>query len=287
MVRYPDGTEEEIPTGAVLLATNGFGANRELVARHLPEIADALYQGSDQSLGDALRIGTELGAATAFSRRLSGARGRLDPRRARSWVGRRSCTAVCSSTAPAAASATRRPGYSEYAAELAARPGATGWIVLDEVVHEQCLPFQDYRDTVASGALVWAEDAQGLAAAIDVRRRGPGRRTASIRGGGAQVNVPTSSAGPTGNDRCDRRTRRCGWCPPSSTPKAGLLVNEHAAVVTPKTQPIPGLYAAGGAAAGISGHGAAGYLPGNGLLPAFGLAYLAADHVASKVRTRE
>jgi fumarate reductase flavoprotein subunit len=43
---------------------------------------------------------------------------------------------------------------------------------------------------------------------------------------------------------------------------------------------IDGLYASGGAAEGISGHGAAGYLAGNGLLPALGLAYLAADHLA-------
>src|SRR5690606_28591639 len=86
VVRYPDGTEEEIPTGAVLLATNGFGANRELVARHLPEIADALYQGSDQSLGDALRIGTERGRRRVFSTPIRGT-GPSHPRRARSWVG--------------------------------------------------------------------------------------------------------------------------------------------------------------------------------------------------------
>ena len=30
----------------------------------------------------------------------------------------------------------------------------------------------------------------------------------------------------------------------------------------------------------MSGHGAAGYLAGNGLLPALGLAVLAADHLA-------
>jgi len=42
--------------------------------------------------------------------------------------------------------------------------------------------------------------------------------------------------------------------------------------------PINGLYAAGGAAVGISGHGAAGYLAGNGLLSALGLGYLAGSH---------
>ena len=48
-------------------------------------------------------------------------------------------------------------------------------------------------------------------------------------------------------------------------------------------RPIRGLYASGGAAAGVSGHGAAGYLAGNGLLPAFGLAYLAADDLARRL----
>jgi fumarate reductase flavoprotein subunit len=65
--------------------------------------------------------------------------------------------------------------------------------------------------------------------------------------------------------------------------QGGLLVDEHAAVVDTQDRPIPGLYAAGGAAASISGHGAAGYLPGNGLLPAFGLAYLAATDVARRL----
>ncbi|MER2137103.1 MAG: FAD-binding protein, partial [Arthrobacter sp.] len=64
-VQTPDGPEE-IPTRAVLLATNGFGNNRELVEKHLPEIAGAQYYGSEESRGDALRIGTELGADTAY-----------------------------------------------------------------------------------------------------------------------------------------------------------------------------------------------------------------------------
>jgi fumarate reductase flavoprotein subunit len=43
--------------------------------------------------------------------------------------------------------------------------------------------------------------------------------------------------------------------------------------------PVAGLYAAGGAAAGMSGHGPTGYLAGNGLLAALGLGYLAGSHV--------
>ena len=66
--------------------------------------------------------------------------------------------------------------------------------------------------------------------------------------------------------------------------QGGLVVDEHARVIREDGSVIEGLYASGGAAAGISGHGAAGYLAGNGLLPALGLAYLAADHAASSLR---
>ena len=63
--------------------------------------------------------------------------------------------------------------------------------------------------------------------------------------------------------------------------QGGLVVDEHARVVRPDRSPLPGLYAAGGAAIGISGHGADGYLAGNGLLSALGLSFLAAEHAAS------
>lgn len=280
VVQYPDGTEEEIPTRAVLLATNGFGADRDLVRRHLPEIADALYQGSDQSLGDALRIGGGLGAATGY----------LDAYQGHGAVAAGAGTLVGWATIIHGAimvdlegrrfgDETR--GYSEYAAELAARPGATGWIVLDETIFHQCEPFKDFRDTVESGVLVWADDADGLAKAT------------GLPAGALAAELETAAAVARG-ERADEHGR-ANWERPLAAPYAavrvvpalfhtqgGLIVNEDAAVVDHDDRPIPGLYAAGGAAAGISGHGADGYLPGNGLLPAFGLAYLAAGDVARR-----
>jgi fumarate reductase flavoprotein subunit len=280
VVRYPDGTEEEIPTRAVLLATNGFGADAELVKRHLPEIAGALYQGSDQSLGDALRIGEKLGAATGF----------LDAYQGHGAVSANAGTLVGWATIIHGAILVdlegRRfgneiRGYSEYAAELAARPGSTGWIVLDETIFEQCQPFQDFRDVVSAGALVWADDAAGLAEAT------------GLPPGTLAEELSTSAAIARGEQ--EDEYGRTNWERPLSGRYAavrvvpalfhtqgGLLVDEHANVVDTQDRPIPGLYATGGAAASISGHGAAGYLPGNGLLPAFGLAYLAAGDVARR-----
>ena len=40
---------------------------------------------------------------------------------------------------------------------------------------------------------------------------------------------------------------------------------------------LAGLFAAGGTAAGLSGRGGEGYLPGNGLAQSFGLAWLAVE----------
>jgi fumarate reductase flavoprotein subunit len=61
--------------------------------------------------------------------------------------------------------------------------------------------------------------------------------------------------------------------------QGGLRVDGRARVLA-HGEPIRGVYAAGGAAAGISGHGASGYLAGNGLLAALGLGYLAGRDVS-------
>jgi fumarate reductase flavoprotein subunit len=68
--------------------------------------------------------------------------------------------------------------------------------------------------------------------------------------------------------------------------QGGLLVDAGAQVLSRDGTVIPGVYAAGGAAVGISGHGAAGYLAGNGLLSALGLSFLAAESVARKLQSR-
>ena len=167
-------------------------------------------------------------------------------------------------------------GYSEYGPQLAARPGATGWIILDQRVHDLCLPFTDFRQTVDGGALVWADDAAGLAEATGL----PADALAE------ELAATEATARGEGSDRFGRTSFEAPLTPPYAAVKVmpalfhtqgGLVVDGHARVLTADDTPIPGLYASGGAATGISGHGAAGYLAGNGLLPALGLAYLAAN----------
>jgi fumarate reductase flavoprotein subunit len=57
--------------------------------------------------------------------------------------------------------------------------------------------------------------------------------------------------------------------------QGGLAVDGQARVLRPDGRALPNLYAAGGAACGVSGSRASGYLSGNGLLTAVALGRLA------------
>jgi fumarate reductase flavoprotein subunit len=283
VVEHPDGTREEITAGAVLLATNGYGANAELVARYLPEISSATYHGSEYSTGDALRIGAELGARTACLDAYQGHAGlSAAVRTLVTWT-------IVTHGGVVVNRAGRRfgdetTGYSEYAAVLAGQPGATGWVVFDQRVHDVSLSFTDYRDVADSGAVKTAGSVAGLAAAIGV----PATALA-----GELADAAAVAAGERPADRFGRTSFERPLVPPFAAVRVipalfhtqgGLVVDEHARVLAAMGAPLPGLYAAGGAAAGISGNGAAGYLAGNGLLPALGLSYLAATHAAASIR---
>ncbi len=278
VVSTPSG-DERIPTRSVLLATNGYGANPELVREHMPEIAGAVYHGSEGSTGDALRIGASLGAASAY----------LDAYQGHAALAMPSATLAGWATVMHGAFlvdvhghrfGNETTGYSEYAAEVIAHANGRAWIILDQRVHDACLRFQDYVNTVESGAVHWADTVAKLAL------------TAGIDPDGLATTVKAATA--TANGKSPDEFGRTNWEHPLEPPigvvavkpalfhtQGGLVVDEHARVLDTSGAPISGVYASGGAAAGISGHGASGYLAGNGLLPAFGLAFLAAEHIRS------
>ncbi|SHG70469.1 fumarate reductase flavoprotein subunit [Jatrophihabitans endophyticus] len=279
-VAQPDGTSERIATDAVLLATNGYGADRDLVAEHLPDIAAAHYHGSETSRGDALRIGRALGAATGY----------LDAYQGHGALSSVATTLVGWATIMHGGVmldlaghrfADESTGYSEFGPTLAAQPGAAGWIVIDRRIHELCQPFTDYRQTAESGAVRWAGDGDALAAVLDVPAASLAVELRDVeavaRGERADPFGRTDFEAPLAPPYAAVRV-----VPALFHTQGGLRVDEHAAVRREDGTVIPGLYASGGAAAGISGHGAAGYLAGNGLLPALGLAYLAAGDVAAR-----
>lgn len=278
VVTAPDGSAETIPTRAVVLATNGFGADAELVRRHIPEISGAVYHGSAESRGDALRIGEALGADSAFLDAYQGHAALAVPAATLAgWATVMHGGFLVDDRGRRFGDET--VGYSEYAREILAHAGGTAVLVLDRRIHDACMAFEDFRDTVESGALRWADDPGSLAASAGV----------DAEGLGATVRETERLARGEGSDRFGRRHWEAPLQPPYAAVRVapalfhtqgGLRVDGSARVLDRGGAPIPGLYASGGAAMGISGHGPGGYLAGNGLLPALGLALLAAEDVA-------
>lgn len=280
VIEMPDGTTEEIPTAAVLLATNGYAGDPALVAEHMPDIAAAQYHGSEHSRGDALRIGAELGAVPA----------QLDAYQGHAALSRHASTLVGWATVMHGGivlnTEGRRfgdesAGYSEFAPLLATQPGAEGWILIDAEIHERCLAFTDYVHCVEAGAILWGDDVAAIASAMKLPAEAVAEELAAVAAVAAGERA--DQFGRTSFDHSlAPRYAAVRIVPALFHTQGGLVVDEHARVLRSDETPIEGLYASGGAAQGISGHGSSGYLAGNGLLPALGLAFLAADHVVAR-----
>lgn len=273
----PDRTQECVGTRAVVLASGGFGANRRMVHDFIPEIEEALYFGSESCQGDALSIGQRLGADVGYLDAYQGHGSVATPHGIL-------CTWVTIThggyllNARGERFGDESTGYSEFGRVVAAQPDHVAWMISDRRIDTALRPFADYQTILDSGAIHWAVDPANVARAIGAPVEDV---TASMRT--AERAARGQAPDPFG---------RTDWEAPLEPPfglvkvegalfhtQGGVLVNADAAVLR-EDQPIPGLYAAGGAAAGMSGHGPAGYLAGNGLLAALGLGYLAGTALA-------
>jgi fumarate reductase flavoprotein subunit len=275
----PDGGVEQIRSrSGVVLATNGYGADPELVRRFAPEISEGVYHGGDGSRGDALRIGEKLGAGTAQLDAYQGHGALATPHNVLlTWATVMHGGLVVNSDGQRFDDETI--GYSEYGARVLAQPGRIAWVVFDQRIHDACQPFRDYQDLLAQGAVRWSDDADGLAELLgapgDVLTRTLAEAESAARGLSQDPFGRTDFAAPLQAPYAAVKVTGALF-----HTQGGLLVDADARVLTPELAPIPGLYAAGGAAVGMSGSGSAGYLAGNGLLAALGLGYLAGDHAA-------
>src|ERR1051326_4966588 len=274
-----DGAHERIGCAALILACNGYGGNPALVRRFIPDMADALYFGHPGNRGDAVVWGEALGAELAHLGAYQGHGSVATPHNILiSWAvimqggiqinaeGRRFCD--------------ESRGYSEQAADVLRQPGGFAWNVFDDRIARIARQFEDFRDAERVGAIVSAAAVEDLAHAMRV----------PIQAFAAEWHEVESLKSRAACDRFGRRFAPDQTC---ATPlravkvtgalfhtQGGLAIDAHARVKLKSGGVFPNLYAAGGAAAGVSGSNAAGYLSGNGLLTATVLGRLAGDNAA-------
>lgn len=276
------GATRVIASRAVVLATGGFAAAPDLVAEHIPAAAAAVNVGGRNATGTALRIGRAAGAATAC----------LD-----SWQGQPHVSPFTmegvrprfGAALPALGAilvnaegrrfAAEDLGPSELTAHLLAQPGGRAVEIWGPVAQEAAMVGGPFRRAVAMGA-VW----QGRGVAALATRFGlPEAALAETLAEVARF-ARGEAADPLGRTRWGEVPGETFFAARVTGALAhtqgGLVVDGQARVLRPDGSPIPGLFAAGGAACGISGHGSAGYLPGNGLAQSFALGLLAGEAAA-------
>ena len=281
-VETADGTTE---AGAVILALNGFGGDREMVREYLgQEAATALYYGSPNNTGEGIRWGVALGAATGHMSSYQGHASVAFPDGPLvTWavvvngailVNREGERFGCETV-----------GYSEYAGAVMAQPGGQAWEIFDEEVYEASLGTR-FDEVVEAGKVHRFENLEELAETF-------GLPAGTLE---ATVELTNRSARGLAPDPFGRDAFSSGPLEPPFYSvhvrgalfhtQGGLKVDSLARVLEPDGHHIPGLYAGGGTAVGVSGSGYRGYSSGNGLLAATVLGKIAGEAASGEVVAR-
>ncbi|MDJ0683656.1 MAG: FAD-dependent oxidoreductase [Alphaproteobacteria bacterium] len=278
-ITRPDETIEDISCDALILACNGYGGNKSMVAEHIPEMKDALYFGHAGNQGEAVAWGAALGGE---AKHLSGYQGHGNVAHPHgvliTWA--LMMEGGIQVNARGARFSNEHAGYSEQAVEVLAQPGGVAWAVFDERLLRLGREFDDFAQAEAQGALRKAETVPALALAI-----------------GVDDAALTASVAETAGESIDAFGRDWSKTPALTGPcyaikvtgalfhtQGGLRIDEQARVLRAGSEaPLGNLYAGGGAACGLSGPDVDGYLSGNGLLTAVALGRVAGRHAAASL----
>jgi len=266
----------------VILACNGFGNNKEMLRKYIPEMAEAFYFGHEGNTGEGILWGMELGAATQHMGAYQ-AHGSVAYPHATllTWV-------VVVNGAFQVNKRGKRfsneyTGYSEHAIEVLNQEDKVAIEVFDDRIYHSVLGFEDFNQCVEIGAVRKAETIEELAAKFQLP---PDELKKTLE----SFNLAAEGKA---QDPMGRKNFQGPLKPPYYGvqvtgalfhTQGGLKVNERAQVVRPDGNTIPNLYAGGGVAVGVSGSGVKGYSSANGLLAATVLGKIAGEEAAKSLK---
>lgn len=285
VIETAQGEITRVGARKTILATNGFAANRELVAQFCPEIAGAEYFGARGSTGEAILWGQRLGAALANMAAYQGYAAVAYPQgQLLSWTTIEKGGVLIDRNGERFGD--EGAGYSGFARNVM---GAAGPVhaIFDDRIRAIADKEEEFHEMMEMGGARRAVSAGELAPAIGVDA---GNLTATIaRYNDAAQGRSTDPLGRTafGIAPLQPPLFATRVVPGLFHTQGGLLVDEQAHVMRADGTIIANLFAGGGAAAGISGRaGGGGYASGNGLLTALGLGRLAGCTAAAEIGAR-
>jgi fumarate reductase flavoprotein subunit len=240
---------QHIACNALILACNGFGGNPDMVRAVLPEMANALFAGHTGNDGSALAWGEQLGAKTAD---LSGYQGHG------SWAIPHGILISWATMMQGGIQVNRNgerfhdetQGYSEAALGVLRQPDACAWNIFDQSVVDQLKAYPDFASALAQGAIQRFDSIKALAVWIGCPAAVLAQTCAAAS---RPLYAPCYAVKVTGA---------------LFHTQGGLDIDDECRVLMRNGDVFKNLYAAGGAARGVSGNAVWGYLSGNGLLSA-------------------
>lgn len=279
VVDGPRSGRHEIRAKAVVLAANGYAANRDLLAQWAPELVDLEYFGAHGSTGEALEWGVALGGRLRNQAAFQGYAAVAYPHGSiLSWTTQEKGGVLVDATGSRLGDEI--VGYSGFAAEVVQGTGPI-WAVYDARIRDITLKEDEFRDLVEMGGAKECATIEDLAdvtgSPVDALRETLDAYAAAAAGqqddafgrtdfGIAPLEPPYVASRVT---------------PGLFHTQGGLDVDLDGRVLTDDGA-VPGLFAVGGVAAGVSGQqGGRGYSSGNGLLTAVGLGRLAGAAAAA------
>lgn len=266
----------------LLLAGGGFGGAPGMVAEFIPEMAGALHSGAASQDGSTIALARGWGAALGGMDGYQG-QGHTHPD-GRTRLGMSIPTLGGIMLNRAGMRFVREDiGPSALAAKVLAQAGQQALEIFDASIEQRLGNHSAYAAARAAGRVLEANDLETLAQRAQVP-------LAALRDSVhlAQLCAQGETSDPLGRTHFAQALEapyRASWVTGSlAHTQGGILTDGDGRVLDLDHRPMDSVYAAGGCAAGLSGHGGDGYLPGNGLAQSFGLALRAVDHLAATGR---
>jgi fumarate reductase flavoprotein subunit len=274
-----DNERYEVYAEKVILATSGFGANREMVEEYVPSIVNAVEMVAPGATGEGIQWGKELGAGLKAMNAYQGyapISSHTHNPIEQSFLNEGGILV----NEKGYRFTNEYQGYSPLATSIVNQPNAYTYMIWNQEIQNRDFPsLQVIEEEEIIKASTVEELAEKLGLDFDTLENEIKFYQQGIESGEDLLNrtkLPDSFEGPYYAMKVTGDFRHT---------QGGLTINPQTAEVLKEKskEVIPNLYAGGGVTEGFSSDGSADYMSGNGLLQAFVFGRIAGSHASESI----